>query len=91
MGADPPDIVALFEQIDVDHSGDLNRKELQVRISLQHLRQELLYKAEAEAAKLATSQAWIIRIMARRILLSVLLAQQLLCSPDVLPGITRQT
>jgi len=32
MAADPPDIVALFEQIDVDHSGDLNRKELQVGV-----------------------------------------------------------
>ena len=30
MGVDPPDIVALFKQIDADHSGDLNRAELQV-------------------------------------------------------------
>ena len=32
MGADSPDIVALFEQIDADHSGDLNRAELQVGV-----------------------------------------------------------
>jgi hypothetical protein len=30
MGADPPDIVALFDEIDADNSGDLNRAELQV-------------------------------------------------------------
>ena len=30
MGADTPDLVALFDEIDKDRSGDLNRAELQV-------------------------------------------------------------
>ena len=33
MGADPPGIVALFDEIDADKSGDLNHTELQVCVA----------------------------------------------------------